>query len=65
VKVTGFRKEFRVLIEEALDAGFEVRPKAQGVMLVHEKGSVMLHRTPSDRRSLQNTRALVRRVQNQ
>lgn len=57
-------KDFGKYLRAAEQQGWEVRPKKKGFMLVpadKTKNMVMVHRTPSDNRALNNILAEMRR----
>jgi hypothetical protein len=57
------KKEAEALVREAEAQGFMVKDKKMGWMLLtpNGKGSVMIHKTPSDHRALKNARARLQR----
>jgi hypothetical protein len=58
-------KEVRKIIREAQRQGFRVKPTKKGWMIYgrrKDQGCVVLHRTPSDRRGLQNSITDLRRL---
>lgn len=57
------KKELKKLLEEARKQGWTEKRKKKGLMLLAPDGvgKVTIHRTPSDRRSLDNVIAQMRR----
>lgn len=56
-------RQVEQMIQAATDQGFRVKDKKAGVMVMGDgAGSVMLHRTPSDTRGVNNARSRLRRI---
>lgn len=56
-------RQVQAMIQAATDQGFRVKEKKAGFMVMGDgAGSVMLHRTPSDTRGVNNARSRLRRI---
>jgi hypothetical protein len=56
-------KDYRPLLDAAIEAGARLREKRNGIDVATDRGSVMIHTTPSTRRRyMENTLAELRRI---